>query len=193
MIAEHIIEDYPKDIQLLHGFECQVRPLEHKDERAFYEFFQAIPCEERMFIKHRVNDPQVIHDWCRSIDLGRNLPLLALADYKIIGTATLHQKLGGWKTHIGQVSVFVRPHYRGRGLARYLVNEIVELARNAALRKVEAEFIGEQAAAIKMFALAGFSNLVRLPKYVKDLEGNLHDYVLMGLELVTDEEYAGME
>ena len=70
--------------------------------------------------------------------------------------------------------------------------EMVTLARNLSLEKVEAEFIGEQEAAIKMFALLGFSNLVRLENYVKDMQAISHDYVLMGVQLKTDEEYAGM-
>jgi ribosomal protein S18 acetylase RimI-like enzyme len=113
-------------------------------------------------------------------------------DGKIVGVATLHQQLGGWKRHIGRVSVLVHPKYRGRGLAGALVSEIVGIARNLSLEKVEAEFIGEQEAAIKMFALLGFSNLVRLEDYVKDMQALSHDYVLMGVQLKTDEEYAGM-
>jgi putative acetyltransferase len=145
-----------------------------------------------MFIKHRVTEPEVISDWCRHIDLGRNFPLLAVSDGKIIGDATLHQQLGGWKRHIGRVSVLVHPEYRGRGLAKALVNEIVDIANNLGLEKVEAEFIGGQEAAIKMFALLGFSNLLRLEDYVKDMQAISHDYVMMGLNLKTDEEYAGM-
>ena len=60
------------------------------------------------------------------------------------------------------------------------------------MEKLEAEFIGEQAAAIKMFAMLGFSNLLRLDDYVKDMQAIAHDYVLMGLEMKTDEEYAGV-
>ena len=103
--------------------------------------------------------------------------------------ATLHQQLGGWRRHIGRVSVLVHPQFRGRGLARTLVGEIVDIARRAGLEKVEAEFIGEQEAAMKMFALLGFRELVRLEDYVKDMQAISHDYVLMGLNLKTDEEY----
>jgi hypothetical protein len=45
---------------------------------------------------------------------------------------------------------------------------------------------------MKMFALLGFQPLMRLPDYVKDMQAERHDYVLMGLDLETDEEYAGM-
>ena len=134
----------------------------------------------------------MIHNWCQNIDLGRNLPLLACLGDQIIGDATLHQQLGGWKRHIGRISVLVHPQYRGRGLARALVSELLEIARHIGLEKVEAEFIGGQERAIKTFGLLGFAPLVRLSDYVKDMQAISHDYVLMGLELKTDEEYTGM-
>jgi GNAT superfamily N-acetyltransferase len=145
-----------------------------------------------MFIKHRVTDIAVIRDWCEAIDLGRNLPLLATDGNKIVGVATLHQQLGGWKRHIGRVSVLVQPAVRGRGIARGLIQEIVDIARATGLEKVEAEFIGEQAGAMHMFAMMGFSELWRKDDYVKDMQAISHDYVLMGLDLKTDEEYAGV-
>jgi ribosomal protein S18 acetylase RimI-like enzyme len=193
MSLEFELQKYPKDIKLKDGSKSKLRPLRKDDEKGFHEFFSAVPEAERMFIKHRVQDPQVIRDWCQNIDLHRNLPLLAVMDGKIVGDATLHQQTGGWKRHIGRVSVLVLPHYRGRGLARALISEIVALARSLGLEKVEAEFIGEQEAAIKMFELLGFSKLLRLEDYVKDMQAITHDYVLMGLHLKTDEEYAGME
>ena len=192
MSLELEIQEYPKEITLKDGSTCKLRPLRKDDELNFHEFFVGVPEPERMFIKHRVIDPEVIRDWCQNIDLGRNLPLLAFMDGKIVGDATLHQQLGGWKRHIGRVSVLVHPKYRGRGLARALVSEIVGIARNLSLERVEAEFIGDQEAAIKMFALLGVSNLVRLEDYVKDMQALSHDYVLMGVQLKTDEEYAGM-
>ena len=192
MSLDLVLEQYPKEIQLKGSFACTLRPLESQDEIAFHEFFLAVPTQERMFIKHRVTEPEVIHEWCQNIDLGRNLPLLACRDGQIVGDATLHQQLGGWKRHIGRVSVLVHPKFRGRGLAKNLVTEMVAIARQIGLEKVEAEFIGEQEPAIKVFAMLGFSTLARLPNYVKDMQAVTHDYVLMGLDLKTDEEYAGM-
>jgi GNAT superfamily N-acetyltransferase len=192
MSLDHILEDYPKEGKLKEGFTCQLRPLQTADEKAFHTFFQAIPERERMFIKHRVTDTSVIHDWCQNIDMGRNLALLALQPDRIIGCATLHQHLGGWKRHVGRVSVLVHPHYRTRGLGRALVAEVIELAGRVGLERIEAEFLADQATAIKLFGVMGFSTLVRLPNYVKDMQAITHDYVLMGLDLEADEEYAGM-
>ena len=105
-MLDAILEDYPKEISLKGDFKAKLRPLEPTDEKAFHDFFLAVPEQERMFIKHRVTEAEVIRDWCQNIDLGRNLPLLALTEGRIIGDATLHQQLGGWKRHIGRVSVW---------------------------------------------------------------------------------------
>ena len=192
MALEYILDEFPKTIRVKGGLSCEVRPLEATDETSFHEFFLTLPTHERMFIKHRVTEPEVIRDWCQNIDLGRNLPLLAISEGQILADATLHQQLGGWKRHIGRVSVLVHPKFRGRGLASALIEEVIDIARRVGLEKVEAEFIGEQGPAMKVFALLGFSQLLRLPNYVKDMEAVSHDYVLMGLDLRTDEEYAGV-
>jgi ribosomal protein S18 acetylase RimI-like enzyme len=186
------LQQFPKVAALKDGAKANLRPLRRDDEKAFHGLFLSIPENERMFIKHRVAEIETIRDWCRNLDYGRNLPLVGLLDGKIAGVATLHQQLGGWKRHVGRVSVLVHPQFRGRGLARALIGEIIEIARQSGLEKVEAEFIGEQEAAIKMFALLGFSQLLRLENYVKDMQANTHDYILMGLDLKTDEEYAGV-
>jgi ribosomal protein S18 acetylase RimI-like enzyme len=186
------LQRFPKVVQLKDGTKATLRQLRPDDEKEFHSLFLSIPEQERMFIKHRVAEIETIRSWCRNIDYGRNLPLVGLVEGKIAGDATLHQQLGGWKRHVGRVSVLVHPQYRGRGLARALIGEIIEIARQVGLEKVEAEFIGEQAAAIKMFALLGFSQLLRLENHVKDMQAISHDYILMELELKTDEEYAGV-
>ena len=135
MSLEIELQQFPKEINLKDGSKCKLRPLRKDDEKDFHEFFLAVPEAERMFIKHRVIEPQVIRDWCQNIDLGRNLPLLALMDGKIVGDATLHQQLGGWKRHIGRVSVLVLPKYRGRGLARALVTRSSTLPATLAWRR----------------------------------------------------------
>lgn len=190
MSLDYQLQKFPKKVTLKDGFKCTLRPLKREDEKAFHEFFEAIPEPERMFIKHRVTDSAVIHDWCQNIDYGRNLPLLAVADGKIVGDATLHQQLGGWKRHVGRVSVLIHPKYRGHGLGTLLVEEIVDVARNVGLERVEAEFLGQQEAGMKLFAMVGFGHLMKLEDYVKDMQAVKHDYVLMGLVLKTDEEYA---
>jgi len=186
------LQKFPKHVKLKENKRAVIRPLEKTDEKSLHQLFLDIPENERMFIKHRVTDIKVIRDWCKKIDFGRNLPLVALIGGKLVGVVTLHQQLGGWKRHIGRVSVLVHPAYRGRGLATTLVELTCDIARSAGLERVEAEFIGGQVAAMQMFSMLGFNKLVHLEEYVKDMQAISHDYILMGLNLKTDEEYTGV-
>ena len=174
------------------GVEVQIRPIQSSDEKPLLSFFKNLPQPELMFFKHRVTAPDVIKGWCANIDLGTNLPLLAIDNGAIVAVATLHQKLGGWKRHIGRLSASVLTKYRQKGIAGQLVQALVDVARMSGLSKVEAEFIGMQEGGQKLFAILGFTHLIKLEDYVQDMQAIDHDYVLMGMDLMTDEEYAGM-
>ena len=174
------------------GVEVQIRPIQSSDEKALLSFFKNLPQPELMFFKHRVTDANVIKGWCKNIVLDVNLPLMALDEGKIVAVATLHQNKGGWKRHIGRISCSVLPKHRQKGIAGQLVQELVDVARMGGLQKVEAEFIDQQQGGQKMFALLGFTHLVELEDYVQDMQAINHNYVLMGMDLKGDEEYAGM-
>ncbi len=73
-----------------------------------------------------------------------------------------------------------------------LMEEVVDIARQCGLERMEAEFMSEQERGMKAAAHLGFAELYRLEDYVKDMQAVTHDYIMMGLELITDEEYAGM-
>ena len=192
MSFELALKEIDKTFTADDGMEINLRPLEAGDEKALLGFFKNLPEPEVMFFKRRVRDPEVIKQWCENIDLYARLPLLALHEGKVIAVASLLQNNGGWKRHIGRISQSILPKYRQKGIAGKLVQELVEIARMAGLQKVEAEFIDKQEGGQKLFALLGFTHLMRLEDYVQDMQAIQHDYVLMGMDLKTDEEYAGM-
>jgi len=192
MSLEYALENYPKKIRLKDGLECFVRPLRKADEKAFGEFHASVPEHERLFVKERIA-PELFHQWCERMDLEKNLPLLMIHQGKLIGIATLHQSLGGWKRHIGRVHTLTHLDYRNRGVAKALVAEQILIGRHLALEKLEVELNGEREVTMKDMAMLDFSILARLPGRLKDMDAQYHDYILMGVELVTVEEYAGME
>ena len=192
MSFELALKEIDKTFTADAGRENHIRPLEAGDEKALLGFFKNLPEPEVMFFKRRVRDPEVIKQWCENIDLYARLPLLALHEGKVIAVASLLQNNGGWKRHIGRISQSILPKYRQKGIAGKLVQALVDVARMAGLQKVEAEFIDNQEGGQTLFALLGFTHLMRLEDYVQDMQAIQHDYVLMGMDLKTDEEYAGM-
>jgi N-acetylglutamate synthase-like GNAT family acetyltransferase len=192
MSFELALKEIATDFTTDDGVEVQIRTIQSSDEKVLLGFFKNLPQPELMFFKHRVTDANVIKGWCENIVLDVNLPLMAFDEGKIVAVATLHQNKGGWKRHIGRISCSVLPKHRQKGIAGKLVQELVDVARMGGLQKVEAEFIDQQQGGQKMFALLGFTHLVELEDYVQDMQAINHNYVLMGMDLKGDEEYAGM-
>jgi GNAT superfamily N-acetyltransferase len=162
MQIEEIVEHYPKTVKLKDGSQVTLRPLQQADEKAFHTFFVGVPDQERILFKHRVTDPAVIREWVSKIDYTKIFPVVALAGDKLVADASLHQTLGGWKRHIGRISVVVHPSMRGKGLAGILVNELIDIARDVGLEKLEAEFLGSQKAARRVFEERGFNQYLYL-------------------------------
>ena len=151
-----------------------------------------MPEEERLFIKQPIFDRKLVQQWCKQADFDRNLPLLVLHGQKIIGLATLHQRFGGWKRHVGMITLLTHPEYRGRDVSKLLVGELIDIAKHCGLRRLEAEVNGERKIALQVLSQFGFSKLMHLEDYVLDMKAVTHDYVLLGLDLKTDEEYLGV-
>jgi RimJ/RimL family protein N-acetyltransferase len=164
--------------------------LGKRDDAKLERFFLAVPEVERLFIKQRPTDRTVLRQWCQNPDFEENLPLLMLNGNQVIGEATLHQRRGGWRRHIGLVTVLTHPEYHGRDVAKILVQEIIVIAQHLGLQRLEARFNGERKVAIRALEQLGFQQLLRLPDYVMDMKSQPHDYVLMGMDLRTAEEYA---
>jgi GNAT superfamily N-acetyltransferase len=193
LFREQALEKFPVEVRLRDGTPVVIRPLARCDEARLHRFLLAVPEAERLFIKRPLADRTTVHDWCRCPDYERDLPLLMLCGPNVIGEATLHRRTGGWKRHIGLITVLTHPEYRGRDVSRILVGELIDIARSCGLRRLEAEVNGERKIALHALAQLGFSQLMHLHDYVLDMQAATHDYVLMGLNLKVDEEYAGGE
>lgn len=192
MCMEYALEQFPVSVCLRNGVQCVIRPLNKRDEAKLQKFFQSVPEVERLFIKRRPTERRLVREWCRKMDFCKNFVLLMLHGAQVVGEATLHQRQGGWKRHIGVVTVLTHPGYRGIDVAKILVGQIIEVAGHLGLKDLEAELNGERKVAIRALEQLGFTQLLRLPEYVLDMESKAHDYVVMTMNLRTEEEYAGV-
>ena len=182
-------EHFPKPAKLEDGTRIIIRPLIAQDETALVEFFKAMPEEDLLYLRDDVKNPQVIKRWCQGLDYETTLPLIAEIEGKIVGDATLHQDQRGWKSHIGTVRVVIHPQHRGKGIGRQLMGELIEVALDIGLVKLDAEFTAEQTRQIAIFERLGFVNMAILPQHVKDVRGESHDLVIMVYDLRATEHY----
>jgi GNAT superfamily N-acetyltransferase len=189
MLEVVLEERFPKPAKLEDETRVIVRPLISQDEPALIEFFGSIPDEDMLYLRDDIKNPEVIRRWCQTLDYETTLPLIADLKGKIIGDATLHQEKRGWKSHIGTVRVVIHPDYRGKGLGTVLVGELVQVALDIGLVKLDAEFMAEQDRPIAVFEKLGFVNMAVLPQHIKDLKGESHDLVIMVYDLRATEHY----
>ena len=182
-------ENFPKAGKLEDGTRVILRPLIAQDEKALNEFFGSMPIEDVVYLRDDVKDPQVIRHWCQTLDYETTLPLIADLEGKIIADATLHQEKRGWKSHIGTIRVSIHRDYRGKGVGRLLITELIQIALDIGLVKLDAEFISEQSRSIAIFERLGFVKMAVLPQHVKDLKGENHDLIIMVYDLRSTEHY----
>lgn len=190
MSLEYALEKFPVKARLKDGTEVVVRPLAKRDAAALQKFFYAVPEPERLFIERPVTDKRYFVSTCNKLDFEQDLTLVMTHGSKIIGWINLHQRQGGWRRHIGRITLLTHPNYRGRDVSRLLLEEIVTAARYLGLWKLEAELNGERKIAINSLEILGFRKLLYLEDYVLDMTRQTHDFVLMGLDIRTNEEYA---
>lgn len=190
MSLEYVLEKFPVKARLKDGTEVVIKPLSKRDATALQKFFYAVPEPERLFIERPVTDKKFFLDACTKLDFNRNFTLVMWHGAKMIGWINLYQRQGGWRRHIGRITLLTHPNYRGRDVSRLLLEEIVTAGRYLGLWKLEAELNGERSIAIRSLEVLGFRKLYCLPEYVIDMTRQTHDFLLMGLDLKTDEEYA---
>lgn len=181
-------ERYPRSVVLDDESAVTVRPMVKEDCVALTEFFSKVPERDRIFLQHNVRDPEVIAAWCEGLNYQKILPLLAFDGNKVIANASLKQQKTGWMSHIGNVRIVVDNSYRGKGLGRKLVEELIYIALNTGLAKLQAEFMADQKLAIETFQRLGFVSFATIPEYVWDQNGVPRDYVLMVYDM-RDKEY----
>src|ERR1035438_10295869 len=103
MRLDYALEKFPHSAKLRDGTAVVVRPPDNRTPSRLHKFFLAVPEEERLFIKQPIFEGTLFKQWCQHPDFEHNLPLIMLHGDRIIGEATLHQRLGGWKRHIGLI------------------------------------------------------------------------------------------
>lgn len=179
------ISGYPTVTLDADGMQITIRPMLPEDGDALLEFFRRVPEQDRFYLKEDVMSAKVIDKWTKTLDYGRVLPLLALADGKIIADATLHHFCPGARQHIGEVRVVVDREYRNKGIGRGLLHKVIELAHDKKIRTLMFEIVPDaEGAAMTTAKIIGFKAAAVLRDHVMDIDGHMHDMVLMELNVV---------
>ncbi len=175
---------YPKEVVLKNKEEAVIRPLEKEDEPLLRRFYAEIPEEDRWFMRYDVMDPRVIRKWIDAIGGGTVFSIVAVTAGNISAHGSLHISAFGSTSHIGRFRVMVVPAYRHQRLGTWLILDLIQLAMDKGMQEVRADFVkGVEDAAIDAAYKFDFFEKAVLKNYVKDLNGNRHDLLIMAKRL----------
>ncbi len=183
-MAVYKLTGYPKHLQVASGPPITVRPMTRDDGPALLAFFRRIPDDERYFLKDDVASESVIDGWTQHLDYDRALPLLAFDGDRICADAVLIRHRGDARNHYAEIRVVVDPEYRERGLGTALMKELIDIAWDAELESVQAEFVRDvQEDALEAVKALGGVEVGSLKDAYRDRNGTSHDMVILRVPL----------
>lgn len=175
---------YPKKSTLKDGREVVIRPLTNADFDKLYGFFEALPEEDRLFLRHNVADRDTVAAWVAHIDFERVIPLVAEDADRIVADGTLHLAPHGWSQHVGQIRLVTARTHRRVGLGTLLTRELVALAETHGLEKLQIHIIEDDVGSVKTCEKLGFVTAAVLKDWVKDQRGQKRNLAIMVNDVV---------
>ncbi len=174
-----MLSKYPKTAKLKDGTEVVIRPLARDDFDQLLAFFESLPEEDRLFLRHDVSDPEIVRKWTEELDLERVIPLVAFDGEELVADGSLHFMPHEWMKHVGHIRLATARSLRNKGLGGLIVRELVALATNRNLEKLQVYVIEDNVGAIKMCEAVGFEKAAVLKGMFKDRSWKSRDLAIM--------------
>lgn len=174
-------------VTLRDGARVLLRPLTPDDQQALMELFLPVPYDERRYMRHNINDPEVVARWATDIEYDKVFPLIAIIGDRIVGNATLHFGQGPAR-HCAEVRIFLAKDFRRRGLGNKMIQALVDIAKRRSLYLLEVQIVSNLVNDIKALQKAGFTINCTIGDYFMLPDGELRDIVQLLMRLRAEEE-----
>ncbi len=159
-----------------------------KRARDFQDFINSLVAED---VKLLMNKKATLKDEIKFLEnilknTKNKTEVFLIAEHtgKIAGTVSI--TLERWRrNHIGKLGIAIKDSYRGVGLGKYLMSEIIKLAKRELKPKpkiIQLEVYVNNKPAINLYKKMGFKMVAKLPKQIQ-YKGKLIDEFIMILYL----------
>jgi acetyltransferase len=173
---------YRQLVTLPDGARVLFRPLTTDDRKGLIDLYANVSPEDLRYMRHKVDDSQVVDKWVTELDYDRVLPVVAVVGDRIAGNATLHF-FEGPSRHRAEVRIFLAKEIRRRGVGSRMLQALIDLAKRRNIFMIEAQIINDQATTIKAFQKLGFELKCVLDDYFFLPDGELRDVAHLILRL----------
>ncbi len=173
---------YRQLITLQDGGRVLLRPLTQDDRQDLIDLYAPLSAFDRRYLRHNVNNPEVVQAWVDNLDYEKVLPLIAVIGDHIVGNATLHF-FEGPAHHRAELRIFLAKEIRRRGVGSRMLQALIELAKRRNIHLLEAHITTDETNVIKAFQNLGFELKCVLDDYFMLPDGELRDIALLILRL----------
>ena len=151
--------EYVSRMTLKGGKEAVIRPIRPEDEPRLVRFHGTL--SERSVLQHFHNpmklDERTTHDRLTRIcfvDWNREMVLVAESEGEILAVGKLNRDPS---TKDAEISLVIGDPWQGKGIGTALLDRLIDIAKREKLKRITAEFSGDNAVLRKMLPRAGFS------------------------------------
>jgi len=178
------MEHTARQITLKDGRTITIRvPRDGEDLPRLAAFFAKLPSDTRTSLRYDVQNPTLLAARLHEIDGQNHFRLIVEHAGEIVADATLDRDPHMWTRHVADLRVVVAEGYRHLGIGTLLSEELVEFGRDAGIERLSTEIVAEQKEFLRMLEKIGFVHEATRRNYVKDLDGRLHDVLLLSNDL----------
>jgi len=166
-----------------------IRKLSNGDLRnvkKFQDFINSFVKEDAQILYNKKFSLKEEKNWLKeqlqNIKNHKTVFLMAQDHNKVIGTTgiDLHR---GREAHVGEFGITIRNGYRGIGLGKYLMKEIIKLAKKELKPKIiRLSVFPTNKAAIGLYKKLGFKKVAKISKQIQ-YKGKLVDEIIMLLKV----------
>ncbi len=160
-----------------------LRPVAAGDAMAMLRFAGEVAPHDLLFLARDIRNERVVAAWLDAVAKGEIDSLVAVDGDAIVATSALVHDPLGWSAHVAEIRILVAPDYRGLGLGRRLLDAAIAAASARGATKLVARMTPDQRGAITLFEETGFKGEALLRDHVRDASGDLHDLVLLSLDI----------
>lgn len=171
------------------GKKIKIRKVTKRDlgkAEKFQDFINSLVKEDVMISANEKKTKKEEEEWLKekleNIRKKKEVFLVAEHDGMIVGNTEI--KLGQQRqNHVGDFAISIRKEYRGIGLGKYLMGEILDLSKKELnLRIIKLSVFEGNEPGINLYKKYGFKEVARIPKQIQ-YKGELKDEVIMILEI----------
>ncbi len=172
-----------KAITLKDGRQAIIRTMRKDDLDESLDFFQALPADDRKYLRRDATKREVVAERINAMKSGRVKRLVAVLDNEIIADGSLELEILERKKHIGEIRLIVARPFQRKGLGTLMSRELYLLAARKRVEEIIVKMMRPQTAAISIFRRLGFSEDTTLADSVEDLSGLKQDLIVMRCDL----------